>query len=404
MNGTLLKDLRNWLLLCMLLLLSVLTACGEKKEAGIDDFLRKHWADPVLPQGNAPDGFSFLESSLSAGACGTCHKDQFESWRSSLHSHAVGDGLLWQFDLLDQAQANRCMRCHAPLAEQKALLAMEQGWAAVPATPPPDFIAPTLGHEGVTCAACHLRGHVRFGPAPIQPLAGERAHAGFVTSPAFEDSRFCAFCHQFPESGPRLAGKLQEDTYEQWKASPYNPKTSCQSCHMPDRKHQWRGIHDPEMTRKAIDVALEIRRDEAGGYYASAKVSNVGAGHHFPTYMVPKVVLNYNLVEGKRKPRRLDIRGIGWIVDTQITREIADTRIPAGASKEFSVPFSPPPGKDWRIELVVEVQPDEHYERLFADSLKSQTGLSPRAAVALRNAWLKARSTRYELMQVTAHP
>ena len=42
--------------------------------------------------------------------------------------------------LMNQDQGNRCLRCHAPLAEQKALLALELGWPNAPKQPPPDYV------------------------------------------------------------------------------------------------------------------------------------------------------------------------------------------------------------------------------------------------------------------------
>ena len=93
------------------------------------------------------------------------------------------------------------------------------------------------------CAGTSASGRRRGGE-----VAEDGPHGGFTVSKAFEDSRFCAHCHQFPDDGPRIAGKLQEDTYQQWLASDYARqdagKQTCQSCHMPDRKHLWRGIHD----------------------------------------------------------------------------------------------------------------------------------------------------------------
>ncbi|MFO1268111.1 MAG: hypothetical protein U1F67_15855 [Rubrivivax sp.] len=85
------------------------------------------------------------------------------------------------------------------------------------------------------CAACHVRGHRRFAAAGRGDESGTdididiafdpgapsdpRPHGGFVAAEAFADSRFCAGCHQFLPDGPRVAGKLQEDTVAQWQGS-----------------------------------------------------------------------------------------------------------------------------------------------------------------------------------------
>lgn len=384
-----------------------LAACGGEPPPPSDTeaFLARHWQEPLAPQGAPPGHFSALEASLRPEACGQCHTTQYADWHASLHSRTLGPGLRWQLELMDQAQGNRCLRCHTPLAEQKALVARELGWPNAPTQPPPAYVAPDLAHQGLVCAACHVRGHRRFGP-PRQGGVPDSPHGGFVVSRAFEDSRFCAHCHQFPDDGPRIAGKLQEDTYRQWLASPYAQagpnRQTCQGCHMPDRRHLWRGIHDPEMTRRAITVELALDRLDATHYRARARVRNQGAGHHFPTYMVPKVELTFYRKGTDGGVRELGRHVIGWQVDTPITREIADTRIPAGGTREFVQPFEAK-GRDWNLELVVDVSPGEHYERIFRDSLNRADQFPPKAVELLRQALGEAEGKRYELMRATVN-
>jgi hypothetical protein len=381
-----------------------LAACGGEPPADTEAFLAQHWQEPLAPQGAPPAHFSALEASLHPQACGQCHATQYTDWHASLHSRTLGPGLRWQLELMDQAQGNRCLRCHTPLAEQKALVARELGWPNAPAQPPPAYVSPDLAHQGLVCAACHVRGHRRFGPPPRQGAVPDSPHDGFVVSQAFQDSQFCAHCHQFPDDGPRIAGKLQEDTYQQWLASPYAAagpdRQTCQGCHMPDRRHLWRGIHDPEMTRRAVAVELFLDRVDATHYRARARVKNQGAGHHFPTYMVPKVELRFYRRGADGSVRELGRQLIGWQVDTQITREIADTRIPAGATREFVQAFEAE-GQDWQLELVVDVSPGEHYERIFRDSLNRAGQFPPKAVGLLREALTEVEGKRYELMRTT---
>lgn len=387
-----------------LMALSALAACSDDPALEVDRFLEKHWSEPIPPQGAPPGHFSELEASLHPGACGTCHTEQLAGWRDSLHSRTMGPGLRWQLRLMDQAQGNRCLRCHAPLAEQKALVAVELGWPNAPAHEPPGYVGPDLAHQGLSCAACHVRGHTRFGPPPRsgKPVP-DQPHDGFVVSRAFQDSRFCAHCHQFPEDGPRIAGKLQEDTYQQWLASPFakmgaNAKT-CQTCHMPDRRHAWKGIHDPEMTRRAVQVSLDLEQIAGTRYVAHARVRNIGAGHHFPTYMVPKVDLYFLLRSPKGDTRELGRHVIGWSVDTGITREIADTRIPAGEARAFRQEFEAGP-EGGRVELVMWVRPGEHYERIFRDSLGRAAQFPTEAVVLLKQALTEVEGKHYELLRV----
>lgn len=394
-----------WWRLTLPLVLGLLSACSDKPAPTVDAFLSAHWTEPMPPQGAPPATFSPLESSLSPQACGQCHADQLAAWRTSLHSKTMGPGLRWQLKLMNQDQGNRCLRCHAPLAEQKALLALEYGWPNAPTQPPPDYVDPDLGRQGLVCAACHVRAHQRFGPPPRGERAKGGPHGGFVVAKAFQDSRFCAHCHQFPEDGPRIAGKLMEDTYQQWLASPYAKEGAdqqgCQSCHMPDRKHLWRGIHDPDMTRRAINVSLTLHALGDGRYEARATVRNSGAGHHFPTYMVPKVELAFYRHNAAGDSVELGRQVIGWNVDTPITRELSDTRIPAGEARDFRQLFTAP-DSDWRVVLVMRVLPAEHYERIYRDSLSRADQLPADVVPVLRRALTEAVATRYELLRIEA--
>ncbi|MGE0080602.1 MAG: hypothetical protein AB7U81_04840 [Thiohalomonadaceae bacterium] len=369
-------------------------------EESVEHFLANHWNHPLPPQGMPPADRPELEASLDAQACGQCHVEQWEAWRTSLHSQAMGPGIQWQLRLMDQAQGNRCVRCHAPLAEQKALLALERGWSAAPAAPRPAFVPANLHLQGVACAACHVRSHVRHGPpARADSKLQGQAHDGFSAHKAFEDSRFCSTCHQFPEDGPRLAGKLHEDTFAQWRASSYAGQQSCQQCHMPDRQHLFRGIHDPDLVRQALSLELTTLSDQGRGV-ARVVVSNTGAGHHFPTYMVPKVYIRLDLIGPDGATRHVGTEVIGWQVDVGITREEFDTRIPAGGRHEFERFFTLPKEAGWRIEASVDVAPREHYERVFADTL-TKAKLDADTAALLREALNEATATRYHAMRVS---
>lgn len=323
----------------------------------------------------------------------------------------MGPGLLWQLKLMDQAQGNKCLRCHTPLAEQKALVALELGWPKVPQQQLPAYVPQNLAHQGVVCAACHVRGHRRLGPPPkVGAIQQQESapHGGFTIASAFQDSQFCSHCHQFPQDGPRIAGKLQEDTYAQWLASPYSRpgpgKRACQDCHMPDRKHLWRGIHDPEMTRRALDVSLQLVPLPDQRFEAVATVKNSGAGHHFPTYMVPKAEVQFLLQHKDGREILLSSHVIGWQVDTAITQEIADTRLAAGESRVYRQILSPPEGRNWRMALVIRIAPGEHYERIYNDSLGQLQQYPVDVIPLLRRALADAQAARYQLLRIEAQP
>lgn len=368
----------------------------------VASFLARHWADPIAPQGEPPAAFSPLEASLGPEACGQCHPRQWADWQSSLHSRTMGPGIGWQLHVMSQPKADACLRCHAPLAEQRSLVAIERGWPNAPRTPPPGYVPPDLHRQGLVCAACHVRRHARFGPPPRQAAsaaAGSAApHGGFSIDPAFQDSRFCAVCHQFASDGARLNGKLIENTYEEWRASAAaKAGQTCQSCHMPDRRHLWRGIHDADMLRQALSASLEVRPDAAGSMRINAVLANVGAGHYLPTYLIPEIVATLELLDpAGRVVSQLARQVIGRQANLQLTQEIADTRIAPGEQVTFGVQLPAPPLPGWSVELRIVVHPGRHYEKLFRGVLEGRE-LPPAPATALlRQALQRIAASSYE--------
>ena len=365
-------------------------------------FLERHWPDPLPPQGDPPAGFSALEASLGPDACGQCHARQYADWKSSLHSKTIGPGILWQFHVMSQQGVNGCLRCHAPLAEQKALIAIEYRAKQAPTAPSPAYVPADLHRQGLVCAACHVRRHMRVGPprreaAELAPGV-VASHGGFTADPGFGDSRFCAVCHQFRADGAQLNGKLLENTYEEWRASAAaKAGQSCQSCHMPDRRHLWRGIHDADMVRKSLNVTLEIRPGDGGKLRVQAEMTNVGAGHHLPTYLIPEIVATLALVDpGGNFRTELGRRVIGRKANLELTQEIADTRLAAGERLSFGGQFPSPLESGWSVELRVVVHPGKHYEALFRDVLERRQPLPEDAAGLLRQALAQLESSSYE--------
>lgn len=339
------------------------------------EFLAHHWRQPLPPQGEAPPPFSQLEASLDPAACGTCHTRQFEDWKTALHSQAMSPGLFGQLQQMgaeagDEHQA--CLQCHAPLAEQGEHLrkTLSNGKRAVPARA--DGISHT---HGLTCAGCHVRTRQVYGPrrkdrtvpAPEQRLP----HGGWQATDAFEDSRFCAACHQFEPDGPALNGKLLENTYEEWRNSRHaRENRSCQSCHMPDRRHLWRGIHDPEMVKSGIRIEASQPAVANGRVSAGLQITNHGVGHAFPTYVTPHVwvEIGQESREGKMLEETVERHLIARNVSLDITAEIADTRIMPDEVRRY--PYNKvmhPQATSLTIQMVVE--PDAFYANFYRATL-----------------------------------
>ncbi|MFO7592792.1 MAG: hypothetical protein R6X15_01940 [Pseudomonadota bacterium] len=364
----------------------------------MDEFLSNHWGYPMAPQGEPPSGFSALEASLAPESCAACHSEQHKQWRESLHSHTMGPGIRWQLQLMNPEASRSCLKCHAPLTEQFALHARERGWSKSKAARP-EHVPADLHRKGLACAACHVRRHQRFGPPAKSETVNRTVHGGFTEHKAFGDSRFCATCHQFPEDGSRLNGKLREDTYNQWRQSRFAAEgRSCQSCHMPERRHEWKGIHDPEMTRSALSVQFTSSGEESGTQRVSATVSNSGAGHHFPTYLVPDVqlVLEYLMPSGE--VNELARHTLAWRANLALTEEQFDQRLPAGKSVKLQgrLPTSQAEGN---LRLRVSVAPKHQYLVTYEDYLarKGDT-LDEKTLGLLQLAIQEARSSQYDFV------
>ena len=352
-------------------------ALGARAES-VESFVARHWRTPLRPQGPAPARFTPLEASLAPEACGTCHPAQLADWRTSIHAAAMGPGVAGQLAELrvrDPATALGCQNCHAPLAEQMP---------KVPGTlaDNPAFDA-ALGARGIPCAACHVRGHERFGPprrdgslASAAPRAS-LPHEGVTRTPAYLASSFCRGCHQFGPDGYALNGKPLEDTYEEWKASRFAAAgVQCQDCHMPDRRHLWRGIHDADMVRGGLTITLDDAPPRVpGGVAAKLVVENSGVGHRFPTYVTPLVLLRAELVDaaghalaGTRVERR-----IGREVTLDLEREVSDTRLAPGERAELVYARALEDGAV-AARFSVVVYPDAFYTAFFEALLRQGAG------------------------------
>ncbi len=361
---------------------SILLALSLLLIAAAHPLPHDYWQEPSATHPSAPaHGWSELEKDMRPEACAQCHYNQFQAWRESLHAQAYSDGMLGQFPGMGHAAANRCLSCHAPLQEQRyrndedmmdslrLKLRHPQGpraedWLeAEPKLP--------LRHSGVSCAACHVRGYRRFGP----PRAGSEktghirtdVHGGFRATKEFESSQFCAICHQFPQS-QAVNGKPLENTLREWQQSRFaEDNITCQQCHMPFRRHEFKGIHDPSMVRKGLRIEAGI---DAQGK-ARIRLHSTWIGHAFPTYVTPKVVVTAIALDPQGKElqrwqwniaRTVEYRQGQWV-------ELHDTRIMPGEIRRYAVE-NPPPGSQ-RIRFSVRVIPDAFYRDVYRTLLRT---------------------------------
>lgn len=226
-----------------------------------------------------------------------------------------------------------CAECHLPslaaLSEIPGTLKLSDATAeSVEGSPERDAY-----ENGIFCAVCHQIAEVNdnlgrtafFGN--IEPTLGDpglqygplddavidiplQMRASF--NPLFKDSKMCAGCHEYnmdhdfdddfeePESPPG------QNTYSEWLGSAYAVEgenfKSCQDCHMPPAQgdpavicvfggptrdasaghsHRFEGTTLPYL-QAAVEIVVDAVRD-GGQVHAKVDVSNVGAGHDFPT-------------------------------------------------------------------------------------------------------------------------
>jgi mono/diheme cytochrome c family protein len=335
-------------------------------------------------QGEPPAVLGPVQASLSSRQCGRCHAKQLREWTGTIHASAASPGLMAQVRRFDKpSEVTSCLRCHSPLAEQQLNS---------------DIFDSDLQSEGLTCAACHVRDNVRHGPhdrAPsLLPLPGYPLRELAV----YERADFCVGCHQLP-GRLAVAGRPLLDTYREWLLGPYMKRgIQCQHCHMPNREHTWKGVHDAETFRQGIAVAATATRRADGILSVHARVGNVGAGHYLPTTPTPAAWVSIELLDsagspipGTRAEKRIG-RHLRF-VDKHF-EEIEDTRIPPGGHLDLD--------RAWRggrlssathLHIVVRVRPDDYYEGLYKSRLRAK--LDPETRATFQSALARAESSGY---------
>jgi len=386
-------------------------------EEAAQEFFADYWLRPIAPQGLPPPSYTEREASLRAEACGSCHPQQYADWKESLHSKAMGPGPWGQIVQMERnspEEAALCMTCHAPLSEQSPLLAKGRDRSKTTYEKNPHFDS-QLQLRGITCAACHVRQHRRYGPPKAEAgssgkyPAGMADHGGVERTPHFEKAAFCKGCHQFdPENSLLVNGKPLMDTYREWQNSIWGKgEASCQECHMPQRRHLWKGIHDRDWVKAALRIEARIEKEPSGtsaAFGLSLEVVNAAVGHKFPTYPTPKVFIRAALLDGSAKvlPGTAREKVIGW--DARFVggewKEYFDTRIPPGESYRETFRWNRPAtaraARAW-----VEVHPDHFYHVYFYPAFLKDPELNGQAKVLIERALRESGRSAYTLFDRT---
>jgi len=286
-----------------------------------------------LPQGVA---------SLSAKACGQCHREIYDEWSESMHGRAWTDPY-YQVDSLFDGSQQICLNCHTPMVnqQQNLVLGFTDRDKFDPVLAPNPGYDTALRDEGVTCAVCHVRnGRI------VGPYRTDRAPHSVEYDPAMSRGmKPCLRCHV-------VAGKRWDTFYSippcgtVAEIEKGGQEVDCIGCHLPaivrpaatgttareGRRHLFQGGHDPERVKQALRVEQKLEEDEL-----VVTLTNTGAAHYLPTGTPDRhLTLELRLLgsSGQMLAEKVYTlkRSILWrpfIVDLQ------DTRLPYGEPREF---------------------------------------------------------------------
>ena len=320
--------------------------------------LRSDYAK-AIPYQKTPEGID----SLRAESCGTCHREIYEEWKTSIHARAYEDPFFQAYWKRD-GNIWICLNCHTPLENQQPTLIKEIPRGRVEkaiqvANPHYD---PEYQKEAITCAACHVREGVIMGP-----FDDSVAPHPTKFDPSFRTTQVCYRCHNVVSGPAQLYRVGPCGTYTEYEGKFFMQERGmiCQSCHMPEverpvtnggpirqgRRHLWRGGHDPDMVKRAVAVQVKAypARPKAGEQVRfTLTLINAGAGHKIPTGDPDRHFTVEFIVQDKQDKvldRRTDTMG-RWILWQPAIVELYDNRLLPLASRDYTFSYRLPTNQD----------------------------------------------------------
>ena len=309
----------------------------------------------AIPFQKVPDGLT----SLTAESCGQCHREIYEEWKTSIHARAYEDPFFQAYWKKDK-NIWICLNCHTPLENQQPTLIREipRGRVEKAVQEPNPHYDAEYQKEAVTCAVCHVRDGVIYGP-----FEDSAAPHPTEFDPNFRTVQPCYRCHNVV-SGPAQFYRVGPcGTYAEYEGKFFIKERGfiCQSCHMPEidrpvaingpirrgRRHLWRGGHDPEMVKRAIGVQVS---SDATSPKPGERVTftltlvNAGAGHKIPTGDPDRHFTIEFMVEdseGTILDQQTSTMG-RWIMWQPAIVELYDNRLLPLASREYQFTYTLP--------------------------------------------------------------
>jgi hypothetical protein len=341
--------------------------------------LRSDYARALSYQ-NVPEGLT----SLKAESCGECHREIYDEWKTSIHAHAYDDPFFQAYWKKDK-NIWVCLNCHTPLENQQPTLIKEipRGRVEKAIQEPNPRYDPDYQRESITCAACHVRDGVIYGPF-------EDSAAPHPTrfDPSFRTAQVCYRCHNVVSGPAQFYNVGPCGTYAEYEGKYFMQERGfiCQSCHMPEidrpaavngpirrgRQHLWRGGHDPDMIKRA--VAVQVRTDMVASkpgdrVGVTLTVINAGAGHKIPTGDPDRhLTIEFSVVdrEGRVLDQQTSTMG-RWILWQPAVVELYDNRLLPLASREYRYHYQVPgqaEGLILRTRVQYHILTDRQHEML----------------------------------------
>lgn len=303
-----------------------------------------------IPYQETPSGLV----SLKARDCGVCHIEIYQEWQESLHSKAYIDPFFTAYHRKDKGDPT-CLVCHTPLENQApVILSSESGqFHDLKSTPNPRFDQ-ELQQEGVTCASCHVKDGIIYGP---YQQASMNAPHPVAYDEKFTSKQICSQCHEVPSKSLSLMNEgicstgMESDSGI-WAARGF----ICQDCHMsavtrplmagypprPGRKHLWPGGYSSKQLNKVFSFKAEQKKDEL-----TITITNSGAGHKAPTGDPDRfIVLDFFWIDEAGKETQLEsIEFKRQIIWQPVMFVWSDNRLAPGESTSIRVSMPSAAGK-----------------------------------------------------------
>ncbi len=212
--------------------------------------------------GPATEASMHAQRVMTSEYCGKCHPAAYAEHEQNAHGRAFTDAEVRL--ATGRFSQGDCIRCHTPrpIFETGNGMNPIRRWHG-------------LG-EGITCMSCHWKEGVDYGSFQ----GGADCGAAFDERVAEVEA--CAACHR------------NHGTPYQWEKAPKGKAAgnTCVTCHMPTvrrpiaiggpvrrvHRHTYPGARSESQVREAYDYKATVEGNEV-----VVRITNSGAGHHFPT-------------------------------------------------------------------------------------------------------------------------